>query len=84
MLRCTPPAYWPLILDWLLPPVAGLLSAIVLWVVSRTRSISRDALSTLQDHERLFSQVLERPTRSESRRVARDRKKRSTKGTIST
>lgn len=45
---CTPSAYWPLILNWLLPPAAALLSAIGLWVASRARTTSRDALSTSQ------------------------------------
>jgi hypothetical protein len=40
--------YWPRILDSLLPPVAGLLSATALWVASRARGTSRDAQSTSQ------------------------------------
>ena len=48
MQPCTSPAYWPLILDWLLPPAAALLSAIGLWVASRARTTSRDAQSTSQ------------------------------------
>lgn len=84
MSRCTLPVYLPLILDWLLPPVAGLLSAIALWVASRTHSTYRGAVSTLQDHETLFSRLLSRPTRNVSPEGVRVRKKRSTKGTTST
>lgn len=70
---CTP--YLPLILDWLLPPVAALLSAIALWVGHRARSTSTAALSTSLDHEKLFSPLLGRRTRSASRLVAQGRKK---------
>lgn len=46
MLNCTPSAYWPLILGYVLPPVGALLSATALWVASRARSTSLDAQST--------------------------------------
>lgn len=68
-------AYWPLILNWLLPPAAAVLSAIALWVASRTRGTSRDALSISLDQERLMETLLERPTRNGSRRDAPGQKK---------
>lgn len=46
MPACTPSAYWPLILAYVLPPAGALLSAIALWVASRARTTSQDALST--------------------------------------
>lgn len=46
MLACTPSAYWPLILAYVLPPVGAVLSATALWVASRARSTSKDARST--------------------------------------
>lgn len=46
MLDCTPSAYWPLILGYVLPPAGALLSATALWVASRARSTSQVALST--------------------------------------
>lgn len=61
---CTCTAFWPLILDWLLPPVAALLSATALWVGHRARSTSEAALST--------SSVL--ATSSMQRRAPRDRR----------
>jgi Flp pilus assembly protein TadB len=66
------------------PAVAALLSAIALWVASRARTTSKDVQSISSDHEVLFSKLLERPTRSESRRTARVPKKSSTRATIST
>ncbi len=48
MLDCTPSAYWPLILAYVLPPVGALLSAIALWVASKARTISVDAHATSQ------------------------------------
>lgn len=64
MLPSTCPAYLPLILDWLLPPAAGLLSAIGLWVASRARSTSKDALSTSQAAVSLGLLSSEPPERS--------------------
>jgi hypothetical protein len=46
MLGCTPSAYWPLILAYVLPPVGAVLSAIALWVASKARSTSSDARVT--------------------------------------
>ena len=46
MLNCTPSAYWPLILAYVLPPVGALLSAIALWVASKARTTSEDVRST--------------------------------------
>lgn len=46
MLTCTPSAYWPLILAYVLPPVGAVLSATALWVASKARSTSKDAQST--------------------------------------
>lgn len=43
---CTPDASLQLILTWLLPPAAGLLSTIGVWVASRARITSQVALST--------------------------------------
>jgi pyrimidine deaminase RibD-like protein len=48
MLACTPSAYWPLILAYVLPPVGAVLSAIALWVASKARSTSGDAHATSQ------------------------------------
>lgn len=45
-LACTPSAYWPLILAYVLPPAGALLSAIALWVASRARTTSVAALQT--------------------------------------
>lgn len=84
MLLCTCTAFLESVATYVLPAAGVLLSAIAAWVVSQTRSTYRAAQSTLQDHEELFSEVLQRPTRSESRPVARDRRKRSTKGITST
>lgn len=74
-LLCTCTASWPLILDWLLPPAAALLSATALWVGHRARSTSEAALLTSLDHETLFAPLLGRRTRSASRLVARGRKR---------
>ena len=63
MLNCTPSAYWPLILAYVLPPVGALLSATALWVASRARSTSRDAQSTslaVADSLHLLPEPLER------------------------
>ncbi len=46
MLDCTPSAYWPLILAYVLPPAGAILSAIALWVASKARSTSVDARAT--------------------------------------
>ncbi len=84
MLDCTPSAYWPLILAYVLPPVGALLSAIALWVASRARSTSEDARSTslaLLDSSQLLPERLERRG---SHTAAPARKKSSTKGTTST
>jgi hypothetical protein len=45
MLDCTPAAYWPGILTYVLPPLGALLSATALWVASRARNTSLDAQS---------------------------------------
>ncbi len=45
---CTPSAYLPQILAYVLPPVGALLSATALWVASRARSTSVDAHATSQ------------------------------------
>jgi hypothetical protein len=47
-LSCTPAAYWPLILTFVLPPAGAVLSAIALWVASKARTTSQDAQSTSQ------------------------------------
>jgi hypothetical protein len=60
---CTPSAYWPLILAYVLPPVGALLSATALWVASRARTTSAVALSTsleIADSSGLLSQPLAR------------------------
>jgi hypothetical protein len=75
MLDCTPSAYWPLILAYVLPPVGAVLSAIALLVASRARSTSQDAQSTslgVADSLSLLPEPLERRG---SRTAARDRKK---------
>jgi endonuclease/exonuclease/phosphatase (EEP) superfamily protein YafD len=46
ILACTPSAYWPLILTYVLPPAGALLSGIALWVAARARGISADAEQT--------------------------------------
>jgi hypothetical protein len=48
MLDCTPSAYWPLILAYVLPPAGAVLSAIALLVASKARSTSLDARVTSQ------------------------------------
>ena len=45
---CTPSVYWPQFLAYVLPPVGALLSATALWVASKARGTSGDALSTSQ------------------------------------
>jgi len=45
-LDCTPSAYWPLVLAYVLPPAGAVLSAIALWVASRARATSSDAHAT--------------------------------------
>ncbi len=75
MLDCTPGAYWPLILTYVLPPVGALLSATALWVASRARSTSKDAQSTslgVADSLSLLPEPLERRG---SRRAVRDPRK---------
>jgi hypothetical protein len=47
-LDCTPSAYWPLILAYVLPPVGAVLSATALLVASKARIISGDARATSQ------------------------------------
>lgn len=81
---CTEAAYLPLILNWLLPPVAAVLSAIALWVASLSRSTSRDALWISRDQERLLGKLSKRPTRNVSQKGVRDRRKHLTKGITST
>jgi hypothetical protein len=46
MLDCTPSAYWPLILAYVLPPVGAVLSATALLVASKARTTSADAHAT--------------------------------------
>lgn len=63
MPSCTPTAYLPLILGYVLPPVAALLSATALWVASRARITSVDAQSTsrgVADSLQLLPEQLER------------------------
>lgn len=84
MLLSTCTASLELVLTYVLPPVGVILSAIAALVALRIRSTYEVERSTLEDHERLFAEVLQRPTRSESRPVAQDRRKRSMKGTTST
>ncbi len=43
---CTPSAYWPQILAFVLPPVGALLSATALLVASKARTTSKDAHAT--------------------------------------
>ncbi len=59
---CTSSASLMLTLTYLLPPVAALLSAIALWVASRSRGISQVALAT----------SLVPPLRSDGERSRRD------------
>lgn len=84
MLHYTLLACWSSIPDSVSLAVAGLLSTIAAWVVSKTRSTSLDALSISQDHERLLGQLLERPVRNVSPPAVRARRKRSTKETTAT
>lgn len=75
MLDCTPSAYWPLILTYVLPPVGALLSAIALWVGSKARSTSADALSTSQAAVSLSLLHAEQPSGNASHPDAPDQKK---------
>ena len=75
---------WQHALDSLLPPAAALLSAIALWVASRARSTFTDVRSTLQENEGHLLELRSSLARSESRPVARDRRKSSTKVTTYT
>ena len=81
---CTPSAYWPLILNSLLPPAAALLSATALWVASRARSTSTDAQETSQAAVALSLLQSEPPVPNGYPSDAPDRRKSSTKGTTST
>ncbi len=83
-LDCTPAAYWPLILTSVLPPLGAVLSATALWVASRARYTSQDVQSTLAALPTYSPPPLGQPERRESPLDAPGRKKRSTKGTIST
>ncbi len=83
-LDCTPSAYWPLILAYVLPPAGAVLSAIALWVASKARSTSADAQQTSVAAVSLSLLQAEPPVRSASRSGAADRRKSSTKGTTST
>lgn len=72
---CTCMRYWPLILNWLLPPVAALLSSTALWVASRARSTSAAALSTSQVVARSAMQRRAPHERRGSLRGAPDRRR---------
>ncbi len=74
-LTCTPSAYWPLILGYVLPPVGALLSAIALWVASRARSTSVDAQSTSRAVADSLQLLPERQERRGSAKVVRALKK---------
>jgi hypothetical protein len=84
MLLCISPGSWDAFLGSVSPAVVALVSAIALWVASRARSTSLDALSISSDHEQLLPTLLGRPGRNVSRRAVRDRRKSSTKVTTST
>jgi hypothetical protein len=84
MLPCISPESSQLILTWLLPPAAAVLSATALWVASRTRGTSKDALQTSSDLERLLSERLGLPVRNASRPTAPAPKKSSKRRTTST
>ncbi len=72
---CTEPAYLQPILTYVLPPVGALLSAIALWVASRARSTSGDALSTSQGAVALSLLPSERPAVRGFRVAAQDGRK---------
>jgi hypothetical protein len=74
-LDCTPDAYWPLILTYVLPPVGALLSAIALWVASRARGTSAVALATSLVPPLPLNEERSRPGDNASPRVVRARKK---------
>jgi hypothetical protein len=76
MLDCTPSAYWPLILAYVLPPVGALLSATALWVASRARTTSQVALSTSVEAALSSEPPSARPVLSESLKAAPARRKR--------
>ena len=65
----------PLILASLLPPVGAVLSAIALWVASRARSTSEDALSTSQAIGHSLHVLPERREHSASPKDAQDQRK---------
>jgi len=81
---CTPGASLALILAYVLPPVGALLSATALWVASRARTTSGDALSTSQGLVDSLSPPPGQPERRESLRRARGRRKWSTRETTCT
>lgn len=84
MLLSTCTSFWEPVRDSLLPAVDVLSLAIVLWAVSRVRSISGDVQWTSQVAERLYvgqHQLLGRKGLPEP---VPDPKKSSTKGTTST
>lgn len=75
MLDCTPSAYWPLILAYVLPPVGAVLSAIALWVASQARSTSEDARVTSAVVARRSDVHSALPEHSGSPTDAQDRRK---------
>ena len=75
MLLSTCIAFWRDIPTSVSAAVAALLNATALWVALRARSTSKAERLTLLDHERLFEQLLQRPTRSASRLNAPARKR---------
>ncbi len=81
---CTPDAYLPLILTYVLPPAGALLSAIALWVASKARSMSGVAQSTSEAAVQLSLLPREPPERSAFRTGVPDRRKSSTRETTST
>jgi hypothetical protein len=72
---CTPYAFWQQFLPYVLPPVAGLLSTIALWVASKTRSTSQAAQEISQEAKRISVLALHTPEGNESLRAAQDRRK---------
>ncbi len=75
MLACTPSAYWPLILAYVLPPVGALLSATALLVAARARTTSEAVLSTLAVVVPSSQPPSGQPERRGSRAAAQDPKK---------
>lgn len=84
MRHCTSPVSWQPILESLSPAVVALLSATALWVASRARSTSKDALWISESQERALALSLRRPTRNASPRAVRARRKSSSRTTTST